>query len=242
MAQKCARAAELVKPGPVYLGPFPRTGCHRPEFIRYVTPLIMSRAFREISEALILALIVFLVIQGSVRNFKVDGSSMLPNLEGGQYLLVNKLVYLKLDPSRLSRVIPFWNEDTPSNHFPIHPPGRGEVIVFRFPQDPSKDFVKRIIGLPCEEVEIVSGTPYIDGVALEEPYLSAQDSSSMPALLLGDGEYFVMGDNRRRSNDSRNWGAVPEGNIVGKVWVVYWPFAQAQILETASSFTRGLFP
>ena len=202
----------------------------------------MPRALREISEALILALIVFLVIQGSIRNFKVDGSSMLPSLQGGQYLLVNKLVYFKLDTSRLSRGIPFWEEDTPSKHFAIHPPRRGEVIVFRFPKDPSKDFVKRVIGLPGEEVEIVSGTPYIDGVPLEEPYLSTQERSNMSPLLLGDGEYFVMGDNRRSSNDSRNWGAVPEENILGKVWVVYWPFTQAQILETASSFARGLFP
>ena len=233
---------ESVKPGPVYLGPFPRTRCHRLEFIRYVTPLIMSRAFREISEALILALIVFLLIQGSVRNFKVDGSSMLPSLESGQFLLVNKLVYFRLDTSRLSRVIPFWDEDTPSNHFVIHPPRRGEVIVFRFPNDPSKDFVKRVIGLPGEEVEVVLGTPYIDGVGLQEPYLRTQDRSRMSPLLLGDGEYFVMGDNRRSSNDSRNWGAVPEENILGKVWVVYWPFTQAQILETAPSFTWGLFP
>ncbi len=203
----------------------------------------MSRAFKEISEALILALIVFLVIQGSVRNFKVDGSSMLPSLKTGQYLLVNKLVYFKLDTSRLSRVIPFWEEDTRSNHFAIRPPRRGEVIVFHAPSpNLGKDFVKRVIGLPGEEVEIVSGTPFIDGVALEEPYLTTQDRSRMSPLLLGEEEYFVLGDNRRSSNDSRNWGAVPEGNILGKVWVVYWPFAQAQILDTASSFTQGLLP
>lgn len=202
----------------------------------------MSRAIREITEALILALIVFLVIQGSVRNFKVDGSSMLPSLKSGQFLLVNKLVYFKLDTSRLSKVIPFWDEDTPSNHFAIHPPRRGEVIVFRFPRDPSKDFVKRVIGLPGEEVEVVSGIPYIDGVVLEEPYLTSHDRSRSAPVLMGDGEYFVMGDNRRSSNDSRSWGAVPEENIFGKVWVVYWPFSQAEILNTASSFTKGLVP
>lgn len=201
----------------------------------------MTRAFKEISEALILALIVFLVIQGSVRNFKVDGSSMVPNLHNGQFLLVNKLVYFKLDTSRLSRVIPFWDEDTPTNRFAIHPPRRGEVIVFRFPNDPRKDFVKRVIGLPGEEVELVSGTPYINGVPLNEPYLTSKDRSNSVPLLLGDGDYFVMGDNRRSSNDSRNWGAVPEENILGKVWVVYWPFTQAQILDTTSSFARSLF-
>ena len=202
----------------------------------------MSRAFREVSEALILALIVFLVIQGSVRNFKVEGSSMFPSLNSGQFLLVNKLVYFKLDTSRLSRVIPFWDEDTPSNHFAIHPPRRGEVIVFRFPGDTSKDFVKRVIGLPGEAVEIVSGTTYIDGVALDEPYLTTKDGSNTTPLLLEDAEYFVMGDNRRSSNDSRNWGAVPEANILGKVWVVYWPVRQAQILDAAPSFTPGLYP
>ena len=200
----------------------------------------MSRAAREISEALILALIVFLVIQGSVRNFKVDGSSMVPNLESGQFLLVNKLVYFQLDTSRLAKVIPFWDEESPSTHFAIHPPRRGEVIVFRFPKDLSKDFVKRVIGLPGEEVEVVSGTPYIDGVPMVEPYLKSSDRSNSSALLLGDGEYFVMGDNRRSSNDSRNWGAVPEENILGKVWVAYWPFTQAKLLETASSVTKSL--
>ena len=200
----------------------------------------MSRAAREISEALILALIVFLVIQGSVRNFKVDGSSMVPNLESGQLLLVNKLVYFQLDTSRLAKVIPFWDEESPSTHFAIHPPRRGEVIVFRFPEDLSKDFVKRVIGLPGEEVEVVSGTPYIDGMPMGEPYLKSKDRSNSSPLLLGDGEYFVMGDNRRSSNDSRNWGAVPEENILGKVWVVYWPFTQTKLLETAFSVTKSL--
>ncbi len=202
----------------------------------------MSRAAREITEALILALIVFLVFQGSVRNFRVDGSSMVPTLEGGQYLLVNKLVYLKLDTGRLSRIIPFWKADNPSQHFAVHPPKRGEVIVFRFPRDPSKDFVKRVVGLPGEEVEVRSGTVYLDGVALDEPYLSRQDNSSSPPVQLEEDEYYVMGDNRRSSNDSRTWGPMPEANLRGKVWVVYWPFSALQVLDAASSFARSPFP
>ncbi len=202
----------------------------------------MSRAAREITEALILALIVFMVIQGSVRNFRVDGSSMVPTLEGGQYLLVNKLVYLKLDTGRLSRIIPFWKADNPSQQFAVHPPKRGEVIVFRFPRDPSKDFVKRVIGLPGEEVEVKSGTVYLDGVALDEPYLTRQDNSSSPPVQLKEDEYFVMGDNRRSSNDSRSWGPMPGANLRGKVWVVYWPFSALQVLDAASSFARSPFP
>ena len=201
----------------------------------------MSRFAREVIEAVVLALIVFLLIQGSVRNFRVDGSSMRPTLEGGQYLLVNKMVYFQLDTGRLSRIIPFWKTDKPTGHFAIHPPNRGDVIVFRFPRDPSKDFVKRVIGLPGELIELKSGKTFIDGVPLEEPYLDSKQASSHPPTQIGEKEYFVMGDNRRSSNDSRTWGPVPEENLLGKVLVVYWPFNQIQLLDTAVSFVRGLF-
>ncbi len=202
----------------------------------------MSRFAREFVEAIVLALIVFLVIQTSIRNFKVDGSSMRPILEGGQYLLVNKLVYSKIETERLSRILPFWNADKPSGHFAIHPPQRGEVIVFRFPKDPRKDFVKRVIGLPGEKVELRRGTVYIDGTPLEEPYLTAQDNSTRPAVLLGEKQYFVLGDNRRSSNDSRTWGPVPEENVVGKVWVVYWPFSNLQLINTGTSLGKNPSP
>ena len=80
-------------------------------------------------------------------------------------------------------MIPFWNVDEPKAHFAIHPPKRGDVIVFRFPVDPSKDFVKRVVGLPGEEVELRNGTVYIDGVLLEEPYLTEPDTSTEPPTL-----------------------------------------------------------
>ena len=201
----------------------------------------MSRIARELTEAVVLALVVFLVIQGSIRNFRVEGSSMRPSLEGGQYLLVNKLVYFKIDTGRISRMIPFWNVDEPSSHFAVHPPKRGEVIVFRFPLDPSKDFVKRVIGLPGEEVELRSGTVYIDGVPLEEPYLTEKDISTEEPMLMGQKEYYVLGDNRRSSRDSRFWGGVPEENVLGKVWVVYWPFSQIQLLSTVDEMVQHLY-
>ena len=203
--------------------------------------LIMSRIARELTEAVVLALIVFLVIQGSIRNFRVDGSSMRPTLEGGQYLLVNKLVYFKIDTGRISRMIPFWNVDEPTDHFAIHRPERGEVIVFRFPGPASnKDFVKRIIGLPGEEVELRQGTVYIDGVPLEEPYLRERDTSTTEPIVMREKEYFVLGDNRRSSNDSRNWGGMPEENVLGKVWVVYWPFPQVQLFNITTPWIQRL--
>ncbi len=200
----------------------------------------MTRLFKEILEAAVLALLVFLLIQSTVRNFRVDGSSMRPTLEGGQYLLVNKLVYFRIDTERLSRIVPFWDVDRPSGHFAIHPPKRGEVIVFHFPRDPKKDFVKRVVGLPGESVEMRGGTVYIDGVALQEPYLTAPDDSTVPPVQIEGNQYYVLGDNRRSSNDSRSWGLVPEENVVGKVWLVYWPTSAAQWLNSTASSGREL--
>jgi signal peptidase I len=186
----------------------------------------MSSIAREFLEAIVLAMVVFLVIQTSIQNFKVEGSSMQPTLEGGQYLLVNKLVYLRMDQDRLSRMMPFWSVTSGEQSFAVHPPRRGEVIVFHFPRDPSRDFVKRVIGVPGDTVEIRNGMVMVNGQVLDEPYLTSLDNSSMSRVTIGEGEYFVLGDNRRGSNDSRNWGTVPEVNILGKVWIIYWPLSQ----------------
>ena len=184
----------------------------------------MPRLAREILEAVLLALVALVVLQGTVRNFQVEGSSMSPTLEGGQYLIVDQVSYFQIDAERLSRVIPFWDASDSSPQFAFDPPTRGEIIVFRYPQDTSKDFVKRVVGLPGETVEVRSGTVYVDGEALREPYLQRTDRSNSRPLVLDDKEYYVIGDNRRNSNDSRAWGVVPEENIVGKVWLVYWPW------------------
>lgn len=203
----------------------------------------MSRVFRELLEAVVLAVIVFLLIQTSIRNFKVDGKSMDPTLEDGQYLMVNKLVYFQLDMARLSRIVPFWKVDNPSVRFAAHSPRRGEVIVFHSPPDPSKDFVKRVIGLPGERVELQGGDVYIDGERLSEDYIKGKKTQCHPAtklecpVILAEKEYFVLGDNRDASNDSRRWGAVSESEVLGKVWFVYWPVASLQILN---SLPRGI--
>ncbi|MCY4365777.1 MAG: signal peptidase I [Chloroflexi bacterium] len=186
----------------------------------------MSAVTREILEALALAVVVFILIQASAQNFRVEGSSMAPTLEGQQYLLVNKLVYFKFDVERFSRVIPFWELDKADVSRPFRPPRLGEIIVFEFPGEPRRDFVKRVIGLPGDKVEIVDGTVLVNDVVHHEPYLNDPFTDNMPARRMGDGEYFVMGDNRSHSNDSRNWGGVPEENVVGKVWLIYWPFPE----------------
>ena len=192
----------------------------------------MPRLAREILEAVLLALLALVVLQGTVRNFKVEGSSMSPTLQGGQYLVVDQVSYFKLDVERLSRIIPFWDASGASPKFAFDPPNRGEIIVFQYPQDPTNDFVKRVMGLPGETVEVRSGTVYIDGHALQEPYLERQDHSNARLLALGEQEYYVIGDNRSNSNDSRAWGIVPEENIVGRVWLVYWPWEDVHVVDS----------
>ena len=195
----------------------------------------MVRVAREIAEAVTLAAIVFLLLQTTVRNFKVDGSSMDPTLVHGQYLLVNRLVYLNVEMGRLSTIIPFWNVEVESSRHAIHPPRRGEIIVFEFadknPNNPRKDFVKRVVGLPGESIRIHHGEVLVDEQLLDEPYLAENGRSNSHEITLGEGEYYVLGDNRNHSSDSRAWGVVPKENVKGKVWMVYWPVPEIQFLN-----------
>lgn len=195
----------------------------------------MARVGREIIEAVVLAAVVFMLLQVTVRNFKVDGSSMDPTLEDGQYLLVNRLVYLRVELDRLAKIVPFWKAGEGSSRHAIHAPKRGEVIVFEFPDsnpnNPRKDFVKRVVGLPGETMRMFDGKVFVNEEVLDEPYLSQKDHSNASEITLGEGEYYVLGDNRAHSNDSRSWGAVPEANIRGKVWMVYWPAPGIQIIN-----------
>ena len=195
----------------------------------------MARVGREIIEAVALAAVVFLLLQTTVRNFKVDGSSMDPTLESGQYLLVNRLVYLNVDMDRLSKIVPFWSGEEDSSRHAIHAPKRGEIIVFEFPdKNPNnsrKDFVKRVVGLPGETIRMHAGEIFVNAEVLDAPYLLEKDRSNAQEIPLGEGEYYVLGDNRAHSNDSRAWGVVPKGNVKGKVWMVYWPATRIQLIH-----------
>ncbi len=155
---------------------------------------------REIVETVVLALLIFSLIRVVVQNFRIEGFSMEPNLHQGQYLIVNKAVYR-------------W----------MHEPERGDIVVFEYPRAPDRDFIKRVIGLPGETVEVRDGTVFINGVMLDEPYLSEHTRANVAPRTLGPGEYFVLGDNRDNSSDSRSWGPLPQENIIGKAWISYWP-------------------
>ncbi|MQF48791.1 signal peptidase I [SAR202 cluster bacterium AC-647-N09_OGT_505m] len=195
----------------------------------------MKDFLSDLLETVALALLVFLALQTSVRNYRVELSSMESTLFPKDRLVVNKLVYFHLDTETIDRLIPFvdiWEDD--ETLFPFHSPRRGEVIVFHFPNDPSRDFVKRVIAVPGEEVSMTDGRVFIDGNRLSEPYLLESNNDNLAPILVPPDSYFVMGDNRDHSSDSRYWGPVPLDNVVGKVSLRYWPFSTFSLLSVES--------
>jgi signal peptidase I len=155
---------------------------------------------REIIETVVLTLIIFFLIRVVVQNFRIEGYSMEPTLHQDQFLIVNKFVYR-------------W----------IHPPQRGDIVVFEYPQAPDRDFIKRVIGLPGEKVEVRQGRVYINDKPLEESYIASPPAYSWGPRVVSEDEYFVLGDNRNNSSDSHTWGFLPSQNIIGKAWLSYWP-------------------
>lgn len=165
---------------------------------------------RELVETAVLALVIYAGLRLLVQSFRIDGTSMEPNLHEGQHVLVAKWSY--------------W----------LRPPQRGEIVVFAAPQAGSRDLIKRIVGLPGEAIRIAGGRVYVDDQPLSEPYARLGSESGGP-WVLGADEVFVMGDNRERSQDSRSWGPLPTSAIVGKGLVIYWPPRMVGLVPHAES-------
>jgi signal peptidase I len=176
--------------------------------------------FLDILEVVVLAFALFLFSYLLLfQPHKIDGNSMEPNFHDKEYLLTNKFQYkiLKEDPKR------------------------GDVVVFVPPVERDKEYIKRVIGLPGETVRLQEGKVLIDGERLEEPYLSPNTSTGGGFFLqdgqevaVPPGEFFVLGDNRPNSSDSRYWGFVPMKDLIGRAWFVYWPL---QDLKTIGQFS-----
>ena len=180
--------------------------------------------FFEIAETAILAILIFLALYlFLVRPHQIRGDSMLPNFHNGEYLLTEMVSYnlLKKEPQR------------------------GEIVVFRSPEQPNLDFIKRIIALPGEEIKLQNGRIFIindanpEGFLLEEDYLE-EGTATEGRRTIDDGEvfavsngYVVLGDNRERSSDSREWGTIKKENIIGKVWLGYWPPEAVALIRPA---------
>ena len=184
------------------------------------------RLVREIIETVVLTVLMFLVINLAVQNFDVDGHSMETRLHDQERVMVDKASYL------------------------FHPPARGDVIVFVAPPQPTLDYVKRIIAIPGDVISVDNGVPTVDGVTLKEFYLDPRNVGKSPTdnvihnLVVPPGYYFVMGDNRKGSFDSRSWGLLPRKNIIGRAALVYWPLGQDNngLLPDVSSVFANLHP
>ncbi len=199
----------------------------------------MRSAIREVLETVVLTVLIFLLVRAVVQNFKVEGQSMEPTLYNGQYLLINKALYWQLDLQPLSDLLPQLVQSEGEKVNLFRPPARGDVVVFRAPQSPDRDFIKRVIGLPGERVEIRDGRVLINGRTLNEPYISEPPRYEMPPLVVPDGSYFVLGDHRNNSSDSHVWGVVPRENIVGAAWISYWPPAKWGFVSAATLRASG---
>jgi signal peptidase I len=154
-------------------------------------------------------LFCFFLITFVAQAFRVQGTSMLPMLEDGERIIVNKFVYR------------------------FQPIERGDVVVFWYPKDPSVSFIKRVIGMPDDTVELRNGVLHVNGQELRESYVrpSFRDDESYPPVTVKKGYYYVLGDHRNSSNDSRNWGEVPERYIYGKALFRFWPLAKAGLIR-----------
>ncbi|GCE13911.1 hypothetical protein KTT_37700 [Tengunoibacter tsumagoiensis] len=180
------------------------------------------RLIREIIETLVLTVLMFLIIQMAIQNFNIDGMSMEPTLHNGELMIVDKWSYA------------------------FHAPARGDIIVFVAPPNPSQDYVKRVIGLPGDVISIQNTTISINGKVLREPYIAPENQgnpySSFVDRVIPANTFFVLGDNRNGSSDSRAWGCVPRGNIIGRGALIYWPFGQNNLglLPSATSTFENL--
>jgi signal peptidase I len=152
----------------------------------------------DILETLVLSVVLFVSINMISARIRVDGASMEPTLVSGEYVIVNRLSY------RLGS------------------PQQGDIIVFHFPRDPKEEYIKRVIGLPGDEVEVKNGTVYVNGQLLDESYLKVK-MDYFGTWRVPEGQLFVLGDNRNNSSDSHDWGTVPNDYVVGKAVLVYWP-------------------
>jgi signal peptidase I len=161
---------------------------------------------------IVLTIAIFLVVRIALQNFRVEGDSMNPTLQDAEYILVNKVDYL------------------------VQSPHRGDIVVFHATPagQPDKDFIKRIVGLPGDTVQVKNGGVYINGHLLPETsYQHTIPDYTWGPARVPSGDYFVLGDNRNNSEDSHLWKWLPRSDIIGKAWISYWPLNQLHLFQAA---------
>lgn len=179
----------------------------------------LGTLLRDLLEAVLLAAVLFFVLQLGLQSTVVEGYSMEPNFVDGEWVIVNKLAYR------------------------VGEPARGDVVVFHAPAESERDFIKRVVGLPGEEVRVLDRVLYVDGAPVDEPWLPVGDPTTFGPYRVPEGHVVVFGDNRPNSNDSRSWSApaLAESRIVGRVWVSVWPPATWGLVRSdAPGPARGM--
>ena len=165
-----------------------------------------KRFVLDILETLVLAVVLYFGINAVSARVRVDGFSMRPTLQDGEYILVNKLAYKFSEPQR------------------------GDIIVFIFPVNPEEDLIKRIIGIPGDTVTVQDGILTVNGAVVDEPYINAPPAYN-GTWQVPEGNLFVLGDNRNDSRDSHQWGLLPMQNVIGRSVLIYWPQEEWQIIR-----------
>lgn len=190
-------------PKPVATPPAPE---NKPPAASTGLPAMLRTWVRDLAIATVIAGFIILFLYQPV---KVEGNSMQPNLEDQERIFINKFVY------RLEAI------------------EHGDVVVFRYPRDPSKSYIKRVVGVPGDRIRVAAGRVYLNGQPLREDYVSGDglDLRSYPEVTVPENSYYVMGDHRLMSNDSREFGPVHERFIYGKAVFVYWPVERAGTLH-----------
>ena len=174
----------------------------------------------ETLEVVALALLMFMAVRFVAQNFIVDGASMEPSFSHGDLLIVNKLAYRSFDLSWLP-----WSDNDSWRLF--GEPAPGDVVVFRFLQNPNRDFIKRVIAVPGQTVEVSEGVLMIDGEEIDESFISEQPRYDFGPELVPEGKLFVLGDNRNNSFDSHSWGMLDRSEVIGRADLRYWPLSRA---------------
>jgi len=208
--------------------------------------LSFGATVRELLETLLFVVLTFLVFQGMIQTFRIEGSSMEPSFYTRQYILVNKIVFFHFDANAPLRVLPN-RDDLPQNViYPFRTPQRGDVVVLEAPNNgerATEDYIKRVVGLPGETIQIKDGQVYINNEQLDESLADGaylEDTTDCfgsrlcQPYTIPQGHVVVLGDNRDNSQDSRAWDdpALPLDRIVGKAWVSYWPQEYWGVVDT----------
>ena len=167
----------------------------------------VRRFLLDVAETIVLSLVLFLAINAISARIRIESISMQPTLYAGDFVIVNKISYL------------FGDAD------------RGDIVVFRYPPDPEREpYIKRVIGLPGDEVNVSNGQVLVNDMPLNEPYINASPSYE-GSWVVPENSLFVLGDNRNSSSDSHSWGMVPVDNVIGKAELVYWPPEEWKLLN-----------